>query len=137
MATYNPNELVLLSKSDEITLDVDADIRGRKVVSSAGDELGTVHDLLVDQTTNRVRALVVNHGHLFSKTTSAIPVEAVTKITADEVVIDQNKDKVGDAPAYDPTLIYDEDYFVDVYDYYGYTPFWYDEYVYPTYPIYV
>ncbi len=137
MATYNPNELVLLSKTDEVTLDIDADIRGRKVVDGAGQDLGKVHDLLIDQTTNKVRALVVNHGHLLSKTISAIPVEAVSRITADEVVIDQDKDKIGGGPAYDPTLVYDEEYYVDVYDYYGYTPYWYDEYVYPAYPYYV
>jgi sporulation protein YlmC with PRC-barrel domain len=137
MATYNPNELVRLSDTDEVTLDPDADVRGRKVVDSAGEDLGKVHDLLVDQTTNKVRALVVNHGHLFSKTTSAIPVDAVTRVTADEVVIDQVKDKVGGAPTYDPTLVYDEAYYVDVYGYYGYSPYWYDEYVYPAYPYYV
>ena len=137
MATYNPNELVRLSDTDEVTLDPDADIRGRKVVDSAGEDLGKVGDLLVDQTINKVRALVVDHGHLFSKTTSAIPVDAVARITADEVVIDRAKDKVGGAPAYDPTLVYDEDYYVDVYGYYGYAPYWYDEYVYPAYPYYV
>jgi sporulation protein YlmC with PRC-barrel domain len=137
MATYNPNQLVRLSDTDEVTLDPDADIRGRKVVDSAGEDLGKVHDLLVDQTTNRVVALVVNHGHLLSKTTSAIPVDAVARITADEVVIDSDKDKISGAPAYDPTLVYDEAYYVDVYGYYGYSPYWYDEYVYPAYPYYV
>ncbi|MCU1477833.1 MAG: PRC-barrel protein [Subtercola sp.] len=137
MATYNPNELVRLSDTDEITLDPNADIRGRKVVDSVGEDLGKVHDLLVDPTTNKVRALIVNHGHFLSKTTSAIPVEAVSSITADEVVIDQVKDKIGAAPAYDPTLVYDEAYYVDVYGYYGYAPYWYEDYVYPAYPYYV
>ncbi|MFE4229210.1 PRC-barrel domain-containing protein [Arthrobacter sp. NPDC056886] len=137
MTTYNPNELVRLSDTYEVTLDPDADIRGRKVVDSTGEDLGKVNDLLVDLTTNKVRALVVGHGHLFTKTTSAIPVDAVARITADEVVIDRDKDKIGAAPAYDPTLVYDEAYYVDVYGYYGYSPYWYDEYVYPAYPYYV
>jgi sporulation protein YlmC with PRC-barrel domain len=137
MATYNANQLVRLSDTDEFVLDPSEDVRGRKVTDSDGADLGKVHDLLVDQNDNKVRALVVNHGHLLEKTTSVIPVDAITRITADEVQVTQSKQKISGSPAYDPTLVYDEDYYFGVYDYYGYSPYWYDEYVYPAYPYYV
>jgi len=137
MADFNPNELVRLSDTDEVTLDPDADIRGRKVKDNAGSELGKVKDLLVDTSTNRVVALVVTHGHLFDKTTSIIPVNAIKWISADEVVIDEDKDKVAASPAYDPTLVYDDTYYVTVYDYYGYPAYWFEDYIYPAYPYYV
>ena len=137
MATYNANELVRLSDTDEIVLDPLEDVRGRKVKDNLGQDLGKVKDLLVDQSDNRVRALIVDHGHFLEKTTSVIPVDAIAKLTTDEVEIDQEKDKIGGAPAYDPDLVYDEDYYFALYDYYGYSPYWYDEYVYPAYPYYV
>ena len=137
MATYNANELVRLSDTDEIVLDPVEDVRGRKVKDTLGQDLGKVKDLLVDQSDNKVRALIVDHGHFLEKTTSAIPVDAITKVTTNEVEINQDKDKVGGAPAYDPELVYAEDYYFGIYDYYGYSPYWYDEYVYPAYPYYV
>ena len=137
MATYNANELVRLSDTDEIVLDPVEDVRGRKVKDNLGQDLGKVKDLLVDQSDNKVRALIVDHGHFLEKTTSAIPVDAITKVTTNEVEINQDKDKIGGAPAYDPELVYAEDYYFGIYDYYGYSPYWYDEYVYPAYPYYV
>jgi sporulation protein YlmC with PRC-barrel domain len=137
MATYNANQLVRLSDTDEFVLDPSEDVRGRKVKDSDEVDLGKVHDLLVDQDNNKVRALVVNHGHLLEKTTSVIPVDAISQITDDEVHITHNKEKVSGSSPYDPTLVYDADYYFGVYDYYGYSPYWYDDYVYPGYPYYV
>jgi sporulation protein YlmC with PRC-barrel domain len=137
MSTYNENQLVALRDTDEIVLDPDQDIRGRKVQDSGGQDLGKVHDLLVDQAEGKVRAMVVQHGHLLEKTTSVIPVDAITRITPDEVQIDQDKRAVEGSAAYDPTLVYDTVYYTDVYDYYGYAPYWVDGYAYPVYPYYV
>lgn len=137
MSSYNPNELVRLSDTAEIVLDPDQDVRGRKVTDNLGDNLGKVHDLLIDQSTNKVVAIIVNHGHLLEKTTSVVPVDAITRVGVDEVVIDLAKDKIAASPGYDPTLVYDEGYYTDLYGYYGYAPYWYDDYVYPAYPYYV
>ncbi|MCU1551145.1 MAG: PRC-barrel protein [Glaciihabitans sp.] len=137
MATYSNHELVQLSDTDEVVLDPSVDVRGRKVVDSAGDNLGKVHDLLIDQAENKVRALVVTHGHLLERTTSVIPVDAITSITDEYVRIDTDTQKVAGSPKYDPALVYDEFYYGDLYGYYGYSPYWYDDYVYPAYPYYV
>ncbi|HEY2642353.1 MAG TPA: PRC-barrel domain-containing protein [Galbitalea sp.] len=137
MATYNTNQLVRLSDTDEFVLDPTEDVRGRKVKDSDGADLGKVKDLLIDQEDNKVRALVVDHGHFLEKTTSVIPVDAIYRVSADEVHITQNKEKVAGSSVYDPTLVYDADYYFAIYDYYGYSPYWYDEYVYPAYPYYV
>ena len=136
MGTYNENQLVALRDTDEIVLDPDQDIRGRKVMDSAGQDLGKVHDLLVDQAEGKVRALIVNHGHLLEKTTSVIPVDAITRITPEEVQVDQDKKAIEGAAEYDPALVYDRVYYAGVYDYYGYAPYWADSYAYPLYPYY-
>ncbi|MCU1582010.1 MAG: PRC-barrel domain protein [Microbacteriaceae bacterium] len=136
MATYSNHELVQLGDTDEIVLDPGEDVRGLKVMDSEGDNLGKVHDLLIDQAENKVRALVVTHGHLLERKTSVIPVEAITSITAEYVRIDEGKQKVAGSPQYDPALVYDEFYYGDIYGYYGYSPYWYDDYVYPAYPYY-
>lgn len=137
MSAYNPNQLVRLSDTTEFILEPNLDVRGRKVKDVDGEDLGKVHDLLIDQVENKVRALIVNHGHLLEKTISAIPVDAISSITSEEIVISHDKKAIGDAPIYDPTLVYDEDYYAAVYDYYGYPAYWYAGYVYPAYPYYV
>ncbi|MDM4761983.1 PRC-barrel domain-containing protein [Galbitalea sp. SE-J8] len=137
MTAFNPNELVRLSQTAETVLDPGEDIRGRQIKDNDGNDLGKVHDLLIDQSENRVLAMVVTHGHLFEKTTSVIPVNAIKWITTDEVVVDHGKDKIAGSPAYDPELVYDDVYYAGVYDYYGYPAYWYDDYVYPVYPYYV
>jgi sporulation protein YlmC with PRC-barrel domain len=134
MGKYNAKSLVRLSDTDEFVLDPAADVTGRTVVDSAGTTIGTVSDLLVDLDADKVRALLVDDG---SGTVSAIPVDAITSITADEVHLSKDRKKVAGAPAYDPTLVYDDSFWIDYYDYWGFTPYWYDEYVYPDYPFFV
>jgi sporulation protein YlmC with PRC-barrel domain len=114
----------------------DEDIRGRNVKARDGEDLGEVDDLLVDPTENKVRFLVVASGGFLGmgKTKSFIPVEAVSGITADEVHIDQSRDKIAGAPDYDPDLVEERGYYQDLYGYYGYTPYWAPGYIYPGYP---
>jgi len=114
----------------------DEDIRGRNVKARDGEELGEVDDLLVDPAENKVRFLVVASGGFLGlgQTKSFIPVEAVSGITADEVRIDQAKDKIACAPTYDPDIVEERGYYEDLYGYYGYTPYWAPGYIYPGYP---
>ncbi len=103
-----------------------ADIRGRKVKDKDGKDLGKVHDLLIDDQEHKARFLLVEHGGFLGlgETKSFIPVEAITKITADDVFIDHTRDHVAEAPPYDPEFIDDRSYHGRVYGHYGYTPYW-------------
>ena len=50
-----------------------------------------------------------------------IPVEAITRITADDVHINRTREHVAGAPPYDPALVtVDASYFFGLYPYYGY-----------------
>lgn len=110
------------------------DVRGREVKDRNGDGIGKVGDLLVDDQEDKVRFLLVEHGGFlgFGETKSLIPVDAVTKITEDEVLVDQSRERVAAAPGYDPDLLDDRDYHTSIYGHYGYGPYWGEGYMYPT-----
>lgn len=109
------------------------DVRGRQVKDKNGDSIGKVADLLVDDQEKKVRFLLVEHGGLlgFHETMTLIPVDAITKVTEDDVVIDTFRDRVAAAPGYSPALVDDRPYHADIYDHYGYAPYWNRGYMYP------
>lgn len=133
----NKAALVRLSDSDLTVADRDEDIRGRDVLDMAGEELGEVNDLLIDEGEQKVRFLEVSSGGFLGlgATKFLIPVDAITRITADAVHINQSRERVAGAPRYDPTLV-DESYVSGVYSHYGYPPYWGPDYRYPPYPRY-
>lgn len=110
------------------------DIRGRTVKDKDGEDLGRVHDLLIDDEEHRVRFLVVEHGGFLGlgETKSFIPVDDITKITDEVVSINHTREHVAAAPAYDPDLVNDRGYHGSVYGHYGYTPYWRSGYRYPS-----
>jgi sporulation protein YlmC with PRC-barrel domain len=111
------------------------DVRGRTVKDKDGQELGKVHDLLIDDQEHKVRFLLVEHGGFLGlgETKSFIPVDAITKITAEDVFIGHTREDVAAAPRYDPDLADDRVYSASIFDHYGYTPYWGHGYVYPGY----
>jgi sporulation protein YlmC with PRC-barrel domain len=129
--------LVRLSDTDLTLADRAEDIRGRKALDMAGEELGEVDDLLIDDQEYKVRFLEVASGGFLGlgATKFLIPVEAIRRITEDAVYISQSRERVAGAPRYDPTLV-DERYVSDVYGHYGYPPYWGPDYRYPPYPYY-
>lgn len=117
-----------------LTVDGSAnDIRGRRVKDKHGEGIGKVADLLVDDQENKVRFLLVEHGGFLGlgATTSLLPVDAITKITDDEVLVDQSREHVAAAPAYSPDLVDDRRHHASIYSHYGYAPFWGEGYMYP------
>ncbi|MFB6555897.1 PRC-barrel domain-containing protein [Streptomyces sp. NPDC056405] len=136
MTTGNAQILNRLSDSQQTVETPEQDVRDRKVVDADGNDIGTVDDLLIDEPERKVRFLLVAHGGFlgFGETKSFIPVEAVTHITDDQVFIDQSRERVAQAPVYDPDLTDEPDYYSNVYGYYGYPPFWGPGYVYPAFP---
>lgn len=131
-------ELVALGDSGE-NIAAEDDIRGRHVKDVDGEELGTVDDLLIDATERKVRFVVIASGGFLGlgAQKSYIPVDAVIGVGDEDVLIDQSRDHVRTAPAYDPELINDPAYNEGVLEYYGLSPFWSAGYVYPTYPYYL
>src|SRR5665213_1435842 len=134
--THKIEEMISMATNDNATLytlgdrgqTVDGsvnDVRGREVKDRNGEDIGKVADLLVDDREGKVRFLLVEHGGFlgFGETKSLIPVDAVTKITEDDVVVDQSRERVAAAPGYDPDLVDDRTYHSSLYGYYGYAPY--------------
>jgi sporulation protein YlmC with PRC-barrel domain len=129
--------LVKLSDTNLTLADRAEDIRGRDVFDTAGEEVGEVDDLFVDEQEQKVRFLQVASGGFLGlgATKFLIPVDAITRITEDAVYISQTRERLAGVPRYDPSLV-DERYLRDVYGYYGYSPYWGPDYRYPSYPYY-
>jgi sporulation protein YlmC with PRC-barrel domain len=139
MTDANTAQLVKLGDTEMTVADPSEDVRGRTVVDRNGEELGTADSLLIDEQEGKVRFLQIASGGFLgiAQDMSLLPVDAVTRITADRVVVDQTREHVAGAPAYDPDLAFDRGYYGSLYGYYGYTPYWGAGYVYPGYPYYL
>lgn len=138
MATADARTLVKLSDIDQTVADREEDIRNRHVKDRNGEDIGKVDELMIDSDEHKVRFLDVASGGFLGigQEETFIPVDAITAIDAEEVHIDQTREHVAGAPAYDPDLVDQAPYYESVYGYYGYTPFWGPGYVYPGYPFY-
>ncbi len=126
MTTHRTSTLYALGDRGQ-TVDGSAnDVRRRHVKDQDGQGIGKVADLIVDDQDGKVRFLLVDHGGFlgFGGTHTMIPVDAVSKITETEVVIDQSRDRVASAPGYAPDLIDNRPYHQQLYDHYGYRPYW-------------
>lgn len=137
METPSSVTLHRLSDTGLVLAHRDEDIRGRKVVDAAGEEIGEVDDLLIDDAEKKVRFLRVAAGGFLGlgERKFLIPVDAVTRITGETVHIDRHRDHVAGSPAYDPEVVpLDQRYLDTVYGYYGFGPYWGAGYVYPPYP---
>jgi sporulation protein YlmC with PRC-barrel domain len=132
----NTDKLVKLGDTDLTIADPLQDIRGRKVVDRNGEDIGHVDALMIDQRERKVRFLRVASGGFLGigEKTFLLPVDAVRRVGPDEVAVDMTRDRLVGAPEFDPTLIDDRNYYGDLYGYYGYSPYWTPDYVYPTYP---
>jgi CBS domain-containing protein len=138
MATHETNATLLRLSDTDLTLaDRSEDIRGRKALDMADEELGRIDDLLIDEREHKVRFLQVASGGVLGlgATKFLLPVDAIMRITSDAVYINQTREKIAGAPHYDPELV-DERYVGDLYGHYGYPPYWGLGYEYPPYPYY-
>ncbi|HET8678859.1 MAG TPA: PRC-barrel domain-containing protein [bacterium] len=128
--------LYRLGDMNLVVADRSQDIRGRKVVDRAGEEMGTVEDLLVDDREQKVRFMEVGTGGFLGlgETKFLMPIDAITRIETDTITVDQTRERVAGAPRYAPELISDQRHWEELYGYYGYAPFWGPDYVYPLLP---
>ncbi len=138
MTTRQPQLLRTLDDSEMTLADSAEDVRGRTVMDQAGQEIGEVDALLLDDAESKVRFLRVASGGVLGigQQTFLIPVDAITRIDDDHVHVSQSRDRVVESPAYDPNLVYDQTYYGDVYNHYGYAPYWGLGHRYPAYPHY-
>ena len=112
-----------LRDTDRTISSSDQDIRGRMVKDKDGRDLGRIEDLLVDDIERKVRFMEVATGGFlgFGESKSFIPIDAITRMTPDEVYISHTREHVAGAPRYDPALVpSDLHYFFNLYPYYGY-----------------
>lgn len=137
MTTENNDTLSKLSDTGRTIDGAVNDIRGRTVKDKDGKTLGKVHDLLIDGAEGKIRFLLVEHGGFLGmgETKSFIPVDAITRISENEVSIDHTLDHVAGAPGYDPELINDRAYHQGICSYYGYEPYWGARYANPRFLI--
>lgn len=138
MANIGTATLQKLSDSTLTVADKAEDVRGRKVLDKAGEDVGTVDDLMIDDRESKVRFLLVGSGGFLGlgDTKVLIPVDAITRVTADAVYIDHTREHVAGGPGYDPEMITDPGHLGKVYNYWGVPPYWTPGYMYPMYPWY-
>jgi sporulation protein YlmC with PRC-barrel domain len=119
------NMLRPLSDTDLKIAEGNEDVRGRHVIDSNGEDIGTVDDLLIDNAERKVRFLRVGSGGFLGlgKTTSLIPVDAITRIDAKHVHVDTTRERVAESPPYNPQCM-EESYWDHVYQHYGCAPYW-------------
>ena len=122
-----------LDDMNETIADPNQDIRGREVIAKDGDKIGKVDALLVDTQEGKIRFARLEAGGFLGigEKTWLIPVDAITRIDADHVYVDQTRDRIIGAPVYDPNLAEKRDYYPGLYSYYGYGPYWGAGYSYP------
>ena len=107
-------------------------IVGKKVVNEAGEPLGTIKELMIDLNDGQVAYAVLAFGGFLGLGDKlfAIPWEALSFNLKDRtVVLDVDKEVLKDAPGFDKdhwpdNAQYEAGWLLDIYEYYGYSPYW-------------
>ena len=108
---------------------------GDKIFSREGEELGILKELMVDLYAGQVKYAVLSMNEFLGlgKKLFAIPWPALSINAQDHTfTLQVDKDELRDAPAFDKDhrpdeAQYESDWLSDLYDYYGYVPFWTNE----------
>jgi sporulation protein YlmC with PRC-barrel domain len=108
---------------------------GDKVVSPNGEDLGTLKELMIDLDEGRVNYAVLSFGGFLGMGDKlfAIPWEALTLNAEDHsFILNVDKEKLENAPGFDKDnwpdeAQYEAGWLLDLYNYYGYTPYWMNE----------
>lgn len=100
MTTKDTATLITMSDTGQTVADSADDIRGRKVKDKDGIDIGEVHDPLIDLREHKAQFLLIEHGGLrgFGETKSFVPVDAISRITTDDVYISHTREHVARAP---------------------------------------
>jgi uncharacterized protein (TIGR02271 family) len=95
-------------------------LMGSTVRDSAGDKVGKVGQVYLDDTTGQPEWVTVKTG-LFGTKETFVPL-AAAHVDGDELVVDITKDKVSDAPRIDEDGHLSEEQENELYSYYGVSP---------------
>jgi sporulation protein YlmC with PRC-barrel domain len=105
---------------------------GSKVVNPEGEELGSIKDLMIDLDDGQIAYAVLSFGGFLGLGDKlfAIPLEALTFETEDHTaILDVDKEVLKNAPGFDKdhwpnNAQYEAGWLLDIYEYYGYSPYW-------------
>ena len=104
---------------------------GNKVVNTAGEQLGTMKELMIDLDDGLIAYAVLSFGGFLGLGDKlfAIPWEALTFNSDDQTfILDVDKEVLEDAPGFDKdnwpdNAKYEAGWLLGVYEYYGYSPY--------------
>ncbi len=103
---------------------------GDNVVNSAGEDLGELEEIMLDVDTGQVAYAVLSFGGFLGMGDKlfAIPWGALQVDTVNErLILDVVKEELENAPGFDkddwPETV-ERDFLIEIYDYYGYEPYW-------------
>jgi sporulation protein YlmC with PRC-barrel domain len=107
-------------------------IVGNKVVNREGEQLGNIKDLMIDLDDAQIAYAVLSFGGFLGLGDKlfAIPLEALTFGTEDHTaILDMDKEALKSAPGFDKDhwpddAQYEAGWLLDIYEYYGYSPYW-------------
>ena len=105
---------------------------GTKILNRSGEQLGILKELVIDMEDGRIAYAVLSFGGFLGKGNKlfAIPWEAFIWKPKDRTfILDVKKDVLKEAPGFDkahwPDLAqYEAGWLLDIYEYYGYSPYW-------------
>lgn len=103
---------------------------GDDVVNTAGEDLGNVEEIMLDINSGRVVYAVLSFGGFLGLGDKyfAVPWDALTLDTESHAfVLDVDRETLENAPGFDKDNwpeTGDNTWLVEVYDYYGYAPYW-------------
>jgi sporulation protein YlmC with PRC-barrel domain len=102
-STMTTTALEPLSQTRLELFDPGEDVRGRKVFDREGEEIGKVDDLFIDPTERRARFLSVKSGDVLGLGGKKllIPIDAITPVAQDKVVINHRRDRIVAGPQVD------------------------------------
>lgn len=107
-------------------------IIGDKVINSAGEQLGSIKELMMDIDKGRIAYAVLSFGGFlgFGDKLFAIPWQVLTIDTENHAfILDVDKEVLEKAPGFDKenwpdNAKYEAGWLLGVYEYYGYSPYW-------------
>ena len=107
-------------------------ITGDKVINTAGDQLGTIKELMIDLDGGLIAYAVLSFGGILGMGDKlfAIPWEAFTIDTDNHTfILNVDKEVLENAPGFDKdnwpdNAKYEAGWLLGVYEYYGYSPYW-------------
>ncbi len=93
--------LIRLGNSDFAPANLEDDLRGKGVLDTEGQRMGTVEDLYIDRREREVRFLEVGAGGILGigEKRFLVPVEAVTKVAEGWVTIEPGRTESQAGPA--------------------------------------